>query len=97
MATRNTRSQRRRRDVIAHGPNAAALLRRHIREEYAKHGRRPQCARCPAQPLPSLVDVDHVVPIHKGGTDTSDNVQVLCKPCHRVKTHRDCGYSTPLF
>lgn len=97
MATRNTRSQRRRREVIAHGPDAAASLRRHIREEFAQHGRRPRCAVCLVEPLPSLVEIDHVVPIHKGGADTEANVQVLCKQCHRVKTHADCGYSTPLF
>jgi 5-methylcytosine-specific restriction protein A len=43
------------------------------------------------------VDVDHIVPIFKGGQDVEDNVQILCKPCHKRKTHTDCGYSTLPF
>jgi len=97
MATRNTRSQRTRRVTIARGSHAAADLRKLMRAAYVADGIRPQCAACPAQPLPSLVEIDHIEPIHKGGEDVEGNVQVLCKPCHRVKTHADCGYSTPLF
>lgn len=97
MATRNTRSQRTRRVVIARGQNAASLLRKSIRAAYAEHGIRPQCATCLCTPLPSLVEIDHIQPIHKGGEDVAYNVQVLCKACHRVKTHADCGYATLLF
>ncbi|MGI5196945.1 HNH endonuclease [Streptomyces sp. CA-288835] len=35
------------------------------------------------------LEVDHVVPIAKGGTWTLDNAQTLCKPCHDAKTLRD--------
>ncbi|MFE0447331.1 HNH endonuclease [Streptomyces fungicidicus] len=97
MAQRNTRSTRKRRDVIAQGPDAAASLRRQIRSEFQRHGVKPRCAHCPKEFLPSGVEVDHIVPIHKGGQDTEDNVQVLCVSCHWVKTHADCGYTTPLF
>jgi 5-methylcytosine-specific restriction protein A len=30
--------------------------------------------------------VDHIVPLAIGGTDTDDNVQSLCDPCHERKT-----------
>jgi len=31
--------------------------------------------------------IDHIVPLHKGGTDTPDNMQWLKEPDHREK-HR---------
>ncbi|WP_131669528.1 HNH endonuclease [Psychrobacter pygoscelis] len=31
-------------------------------------------------------DVDHIVPKAQGGTDDSNNLQSLCKSCHRRKT-----------
>lgn len=31
-------------------------------------------------------EVDHIIELAIGGTNTIDNVQPLCKPCHLVKT-----------
>jgi len=31
-------------------------------------------------------DVDHIMPKSKGGTDELENLQSLCKKCHRTKT-----------
>ena len=31
-------------------------------------------------------DLDHIVPLWKGGEDTEDNLQALCPACHRIKT-----------
>jgi hypothetical protein len=33
-------------------------------------------------------DVDHIIELAAGGTNTIDNVQPLCKPCHIAKTSR---------
>jgi 5-methylcytosine-specific restriction endonuclease McrA len=33
--------------------------------------------------------VDHVRPLSLGGDDGPDNLQVLCRACHREKTRRD--------
>lgn len=51
----------------------------------------PHCARCGA-----LVDItpstrnpfelDHIVPLWKGGQDNDGNRQCLCPPCHQAKT-----------
>ncbi|WP_308377906.1 HNH endonuclease signature motif containing protein [Streptomyces sp. ISL-98] len=78
--------------MIARGNSAAARLRRIIR----KSGR-CNCARCGRHVLASGIDVDHVLPLALGGEDTDDNVQPLCRPCHRLKTREDFGAGgTPL-
>lgn len=38
---------------------------------------------------------DHILPLSKGGTDTDDNIQVLCKVCHDKKTRQDFGWKPP--
>lgn len=42
-------------------------------------------------PLPCLgsLELDHIVPLHRGGTDAPDNLQLLCSPCHKEKTIRE--------
>lgn len=35
---------------------------------------------------PCMLDADHVIPKHQGGTDTVENLQLLCANCHRLKT-----------
>ena len=40
-------------------------------------------------------ELDHVVPLHKGGADTTDpfeNRQGLCEECHGWKSRRDLGW-----
>ncbi|WP_367399048.1 HNH endonuclease [Halomonas sp. 707D7] len=32
------------------------------------------------------VEVDHFVNIASGGTDSDDNLQAICGPCHKAKT-----------
>ena len=34
-------------------------------------------------------EVDHVLPLELGGADHIDNMQALCRPCHRQKTRDD--------
>lgn len=50
------------------------------------------CASCHAVCEPDGVDVDHVVPLAKGGADALSNVRVLCRACHVQKTDAD-GFS----
>ena len=38
---------------------------------------------------------DHIKPLSQGGTDTDDNIQVLCKDCHDAKTRQDFGWKKP--
>ncbi|MCX4629003.1 HNH endonuclease [Streptomyces sp. NBC_00354] len=37
------------------------------------------------------VDVDHVRPLSLGGEDMDDNVQPLCRGCHKLKTATEFG------
>ena len=40
-------------------------------------------------------ECDHIVPLHKGGTDDMDNLQTLCRECHMDKTWRENGHDIP--
>ncbi|MDJ0462020.1 HNH endonuclease signature motif containing protein [Streptomyces sp. H27-C3] len=55
------------------------------------------CTSCGLSYLASAIDVDHIIPLAKGGEDVATNVQPLCKTCHKAKTRRDFGYSSPPF
>ncbi|MFI9206203.1 HNH endonuclease [Streptomyces sp. NPDC053048] len=89
---RSYRSHRKRREAIARGRNAAAILRKALR----KAGR-GVCASCGLSFLASAIDVDHITPLAKGGEDVAANVQYLCKPCHKAKTRKDFGFTSPPF
>lgn len=82
----------RRQRAIDLGENAAADLRKAVRlAGWAC------CAVCPLRCLPSGVEIDHIVPLFKGGCDVVSNVQVLCVSCHKAKTRIDMGYTNPPF
>ena len=61
-----------------------ARNRRHRFER--AHGR---CENCRTELLRAEWECDHVVPLKLGGSNDLDNLRVLCKPCHRVKTRED--------
>ena len=42
--------------------------------------------RCRECGKAARLEVDHVIPLHKGGTNLDDNLQSLCRKCHRRKT-----------
>lgn len=46
----------------------------------------PTCAHCGAI---TDLESDHIVPLHKGGTNAWSNLQSLCKECHVRKSLRD--------
>ncbi|WP_443052939.1 HNH endonuclease [Streptomyces sp. NBC_00184] len=85
-AQRSVKSHAKRRAAIARGNNAAAKLRRAVRKAVGG-----ECRICLRWCLPSQVDIDHVLPLAKGGEDVEGNVQILCKTCHKTKTAMDFG------
>ncbi|WP_408161313.1 HNH endonuclease [Caballeronia jiangsuensis] len=48
------------------------------------------CAHCGRATATGTVD--HVIPLHKDGPDTLDNLQWLCPACDRKKTATDKGH-----
>jgi 5-methylcytosine-specific restriction endonuclease McrA len=50
----------------------------------------PQCAACGTI---VCLQTDHIVPLHKGGTNEWTNLQSLCKSCHAAKSSSDARYS----
>lgn len=53
----------------------------------------PLCAHCLrlGQVAPAE-ELDHITSIERGGPDTIDNMQGLCKPCHVIKTNTERGH-----
>lgn len=57
-------------------------LRRHIMDRDDR-----LCQPCLAEGrLSPASQVDHIVPKAEGGSDSDDNLQAICLPCHRYKT-----------
>ena len=55
----------------------------------------PLCVKCNEKGrMTPATEVDHIVPLRKGGTHKGDNLQSLCKSCHSKKTmtERNRGY-----
>ena len=51
-----------------------------------------RCAGCNVEFLFRIMEVDHVVPRSRGGSDHPDNLQLLCPNCNRIKGDRDMAY-----
>lgn len=50
------------------------------------HGK---CALCGATIKETPIDIDHIIPRNKGGTNKISNLQALCFRCNRAKRDRD--------
>ena len=50
------------------------------------------CQRCSPQGCQrASVEDDHLVPVHKGGSDDTSNRRGICKTCHSFKTQREAA------
>ena len=58
-------------------------LRQHIKER--DHYTCKQCGVSVEQEPHLLLEIDHIVPVSKGGLTTEDNLQTLCWRCNRSK------------
>ena len=47
-----------------------------------------RCRECGASKDETSLEIDHILPVAKGGTNDIDNLQTLCKECNRMK-HTD--------
>ena len=46
----------------------------------------PTCANCGAI---HELETDHIVPLHRGGTNAWSNLQSLCTECHKLKSAQE--------
>ncbi|MCY1533414.1 HNH endonuclease [compost metagenome] len=37
------------------------------------------------------LEVDHITPLARGGSDDMSNLRAICVPCHKIKTAREGG------
>lgn len=68
-------------------PYNDAKNKRHL---YGEQG--GNCMGCGEHFLAANLEIDHIVPRAKGGTDHLDNLQLLCGHCNRVKGDRGMEY-----
>ena len=47
-----------------------------------------KCAMC-NNLLNYSYEIDHIIPLYKGGTNDNYNLQALCRNCHGIKTLND--------
>ena len=48
-----------------------------------------RCQSCQAKIHPGQRwEIDHIIPLALGGPDSLENMQILCKICHRFKTNQ---------
>lgn len=74
-------------DKRIRGAELQAMRRRHFRGN-------PLCVMCQAKGKVRLAtELDHIKALVNGGTDTDDNRQGLCEPCHKDKTRIDMGHA----
>lgn len=74
------------------------------REEYFKHNpgvampfkreRYYMCCRCHKWFPKSQIDVDHIIPQNKNGSDALYNLQAMCRHCNRSKQDNQSGFDT---
>lgn len=41
------------------------------------------------------IEIDHIIPLYKGGKNTISNVQLLCNSCHIEKSNKEKYTKTP--
>lgn len=58
-----------------------------LKQRYDYH-----CLRCGRREPEIKLSADHVIPLSKGGVNTIDNIQPLCKPCNTAKHTDDTDY-----
>lgn len=81
-------------EVRFKGPKGTCNKCTVVRKKFKK----PQTATCAIEACGKYLTrssdmcLDHIIPIAWGGSDTVDNIQILCVSCHKNKTRREGFY-----
>lgn len=46
-----------------------------------------QCRSCGKNQQEITLNIDHIIPLAKGGSNDMSNLQTLCRPCNQQKKH----------
>ena len=58
------------------------------KKKYIASSQKWKCTHC-QQLLDNTYEVDHIIPLYKGGTNDLTNLEALCRNCHGKKTFKD--------
>ena len=92
LATAGGRCADHQREVWHKKPDAVKRLsgRRLQAMREAKFADNPLCAKCGQLPRTHREwELDHITPSSEGGSNDSENMQVLCIPCHDEKSQAE--------
>ena len=77
-----------RKNII---PNNNTNHKRSVSEskkKYIASNQKWKCSHC-NQILDNTYEVDHIIPLYKGGSNELNNLEALCRNCHGKKTFKD--------
>ena len=81
---------RKKRDYWVHRRPQFALLKPRAKSLFVKQkGLCPWCNKKLVFHTPADYEVDHIIPVAKGGKDTFKNLQLLHTSCHKLKTEKE--------
>ena len=75
-------------DIWEYRTLSGGVISGSMRYELLKEANR-KCLLCGISAKERPLDVDHIVPRSKGGSDDKSNLQVLCSKCNRGKSNKD--------
>lgn len=58
------------------------------KKKYVAANQSWKCGDC-KQTLDATYEVDHIIPLYKGGTNETNNLMAMCRNCHGNKTLKD--------
>lgn len=73
------------RTIREHGEDATTVRRQRIPEEVQLHVFERDGGSCQKCGSRSDLQLDHVIPVSKGGGNAAQNIQLLCGDCNRKK------------
>lgn len=56
-------------------------------KKYVLQRNNHQCQSCGKKNTEARLNIDHIIPLAKGGSNDLSNLQVLCSPCNQKKKH----------